>query len=173
MVPVTLLQAGPGAEIGALGHHWPRSPATRRTARAARLWGMDHARFATWLRGYLDAWRTGERAAVEALFTEDATYAFAPFQPPLIGRQAIIAMWLKDPDKPNSWSADYRPLAIDGEVAVAEGETSYRKADGASQDVDYRNIFVCEFAPDGRCRSFVEWYMTVPQAREQEDEPAA
>ena len=54
-----------------------------------------------------------------------------------------------------------------------QGETSYRKADGASKDVDYRNIFVCEFAPDGRCRSFVEWYMKVPQAAEQEDEPAA
>lgn len=134
---------------------------------------MDHARFAAWLRGYIDAWRSGERAAVEALFTEDATYAFAPFQPPVVGRPAIVAMWLKDPDKPGSWSADYRPLAIDGDVAVAEGETSYRHADGASQDVDYRNIFVCEFAPDGRCRSFVEWYMTVPQAREQEDEPAA
>lgn len=136
---------------------------------------MDHTRFAAWLRGYIEAWRSGDRAAVEALFTEDARYAFAPFRPPLLGRDAIIEMWLKEPDALGSWTADYRPLAVDGHVAVAHGETSYRKADGAREDVDYRNIFVCEFAPDGRCRSFVEWYMTVPQtqAQEQEDEPAA
>ena len=134
---------------------------------------MDHDRFAVWLRGYIDAWRSGARAAVEALFTEDATYAFSPFEAPVVGREAIVAMWLEDPDPPGSWTAEYRPLAIDGDVAVAVGETSYRIADGASKDLDYRNIFVCEFAPDGRCRSFVEWYMKVPQAAEQEDEPAA
>src|SRR5579864_7392889 len=113
---------------------------------------MDHERFAAWLNGYVDAWRSGDAAAVEALFTEDARYAFAPYRAPLQGRQAIVEMWLKDPDPPGSWTADYRPLACDGAVAVEEGETSYRKADGAAQDIDYRNIFVCEFAPDGRCR---------------------
>lgn len=123
---------------------------------------MDHTRFATWLRDYVEAWRTAERAAVEALFTEDASYAFAPYRPPLVGREAIVEMWLKEPDAVGSWRADYRPLAVDGRIAVAIGETSYRQADGATKDVDYRNIFVCEFAPDGRCRSFVEWYMTVP-----------
>jgi len=125
---------------------------------------IDHDRFARWLDDYIAAWRSGEPAAVEALFTEDATYAFAPFGAPLQGRGAIVEMWLKDPDPAGSWTADYRPLAIDGAVAVAHGRTSYRVADGAREDIDYRNIFVCEFAPDGRCRSFVEWYMTVPAA---------
>ncbi|MFI5261962.1 MAG: YybH family protein [Candidatus Limnocylindrales bacterium] len=134
---------------------------------------IDHDRFARWLADYIGAWRSGERSAVEALFTEDARYAFAPFRPPLLGRAAIVEMWLEDPDAAGSWTADYRPLAVDGQVAVAHGETSYRRADGAREDVDYRNIFVCEFAPDGRCRSFVEWYMTVPPTAEREDVPAA
>ena len=91
------------------------------TTGPARLCAMDHTRFAAWLRGYIDAWRTGDRAAVEALFTEDARYAFAPFRPPLLGRDAIVEMWLKEPDAPGSWTADYRPLAVDGHVAVAHG----------------------------------------------------
>ena len=65
---------------------------------------------------------------------------------------------MTDPDAPGSWDAEYRPLAIDGDVAIAIGESRY--TDGRT----FSNIFACRFDPDGRCREFREWFMEQPKA---------
>ena len=61
-------------------------------------------------------------------------------------------------DEAGSWAAAYRPLLIEGDRAVATGETRY--ADGKA----YSNLFVMRFDGDGRCSEFVEWYMEQPSA---------
>lgn len=117
---------------------------------------MDHATFQDWLNRYIDAWRAGDPAAIGDLFSADAAYFYGPYREPVTGRDAIVKDWLADPDEPGSWEAEYRPLAVDGDVAVATGESRY--ADGKT----YSNIYVCRFDGEGRCVEFREWYMKQP-----------
>jgi hypothetical protein len=118
---------------------------------------MDHASFQSWLNRYIDAWRTTDPVAIGELFSPDARYFYGPYRDPVVGREAIVADWAGEPDAPGSWEAEYRPWAIDGEVAVAIGES--RDADGRT----FSNIFVCRFDDDGRCTEFREWFMEKPK----------
>jgi hypothetical protein len=109
-----------------------------------------------WLDAYIEAWRSYETDAIADLFTEDAAYAYHPWDEPIRGRDAIVTSWLLDRDEPNSWSADYRPFVVSGNRAVAVGETRY--ADGKV----FVNVWQLIFDQDARCSEFVEWYMTPP-----------
>jgi ketosteroid isomerase-like protein len=109
-----------------------------------------------WIDAYLDAWRSNDVIRIGALFTEDATYAYHPWDDPLRGRDAIVEDWLKEPDEPGTWEAHYRPLFVEGDRAIVTGETRY--VDGET----YSNLFVVDFDGNGRCRAFTEWYMLQP-----------
>jgi hypothetical protein len=115
---------------------------------------MDRAGFAGWLDAYRDAWRSNDRAQIEALFSDDAQYRYSPYGEPEVGAKKIADSWLDEPDAPDSWDAEYRPLAIDGDTFVAIGESRY-----PGQGKAYSNIFVCKFDEAGRCREFTEWWM--------------
>jgi ketosteroid isomerase-like protein len=114
---------------------------------------MDRSTFQDWLNRYIDAWRTADPTAIGDLFSADATYFYGPYREPVVGREAIVKDWLVNPDEPGSWEAEYRPLAVDGDVAVATGESRY------TNGKTYSNIFVCRFDGDGRAMEFREWYM--------------
>ncbi len=113
-----------------------------------------------WLDAYVEAWRTYEPEAIAALFSEDATYAYYPYEEPVAGREAIVESWLKEPDPPGSWEASYRPLLIEGDRAVAVGESRYTRGDV------YSNLWLLRLDADGRCREFVEWFMKHPRHRQ-------
>ena len=106
------------------------------------------------------AWETYAPDAIGDLFTDDATYSFHPYDEPVVGRQAIVAAWLKDADAPRTYEASYKPIAIDGDVAVVNGRSRYFKDSSRSELTrEWDNIFVIQFDKDGRCRSFREWYV--------------
>ncbi len=86
---------------------------------------MDHAAFQSWLDRYIDAWRLLDPVAIGDLFSPDVRYAYDPFGEAVVGRAAVVASWLADPDAPGSWNADYEVLAIDGDTCVAHGRTRY------------------------------------------------
>jgi ketosteroid isomerase-like protein len=111
-----------------------------------------------WLDAYLAAWRSYDEAAIARLFVPEATYAYHPYDEPVRGAAAIAAAWLADRDEPGSWEAAYAPALIEGRRAIATGETRYR--DGPV----FSNLFELEFADDGRCSRFVEWYAEHPGA---------
>jgi len=120
---------------------------------------LTHDALQQWIDAYVDAWRTHDPAAIGALFAEDATYAYHPYdegEEVVRGREAIVANWLEERDPPGSWEASYRPLLVEGERAVATGTTGYSER-------FYWNLWVLRFEADGRCVEFVEWYMTRPQ----------
>ena len=116
--------------------------------------------FGSWLGRYVDAWRSGEPAAIGDLFSEDATYAFRAGGTVVTGRDAIVAAWLRE-DATTAWEAHYEPLAIEHEVHVSIGWSRYFDASGAVRD-EYSNIFLCRFDADRRCREFTEWWMRAP-----------
>lgn len=113
--------------------------------------------FASWLRGYVEAWRSGDPAVIGALFAEDAVYSYSAGDDVVEGRDAIVESWLKEEEE-GSWEAHYEPLAIDDEVHVAIGTTTYFDDGGLPRD-EYSNIFVCRFDEAGQCTSFTEWWM--------------
>jgi ketosteroid isomerase-like protein len=116
---------------------------------------MTHDDVQGWLDDYVAAWRSYDPIAIGALFTEDATYRYHPADPPVDGREAIVAAWMKYSGtdlNANPWTADYHPWVVEGERAIAIGETHYEGAD------DYFNCFQLVFR-DGRCSEFTEWFM--------------
>lgn len=117
---------------------------------------MTHETVQAWLNAYIAAWRGYGPDAIADLFAENATYAYQPWATPIEGRDAIVAAWLSDKDEPGSWEADYRPILVSGDQAVVVGDTTY------VEDRDFANLFLLTFDENGRCSSFVEWYMPKP-----------
>ena len=125
-----------------------------------------------WLDRYAEAWRTYDRASIGDLWSENAEYRYHPYDEPLRGRDAIVRSWLGEgdtegtsaPDQPGTWEAEYRTLAVDGDVAVAIGSTTYSVEPGGPVDRVYDNCFVLRFDADGRCRELTEWYVKRPRA---------
>ena len=122
---------------------------------------MDTEALTRWLADYVAAWKSYDRGAIGALFSEEATYRYHPSDDPIRGVGAIVDSWLDEPDPPGSYEARYEPYAIDGDRAVAVGTSTYFDARGEVRAV-YDNCFVLAFDADGRCREFVEWYVKRP-----------
>jgi hypothetical protein len=114
-----------------------------------------------WLDRYIEAWRGNRADLIEPLFTEDAVYRYRPYggdERASIGRDAIVAAWLDEPDEPDSWEAQYATYAVDEDRAVATGISRYLATDQNPERVFY-NVFLLRFDPDGRCTDFTEYWM--------------
>jgi ketosteroid isomerase-like protein len=120
---------------------------------------IDHNHVTKWLQDYVSAWKSYDPQAIGALFSEDAAYRYNPYDEPMRGRSTIVANWLENRDAPNSFAAEYRPIAVDGNTAVAQGRTVYYEADGKTVTRQFDNIFVLRFDDEGRCADFCEWFM--------------
>ena len=115
---------------------------------------------AAWLAAYVRAWETYDPDTIGDLFAEDATYAYHPFEEPVRGRLAIVASWLDNQDAPGTYEGRYGPVAIEGDLAVANGRSRYFKDASKAELVrEYDNLFLIQFDEQGRCRSIREWYM--------------
>jgi uncharacterized protein (TIGR02246 family) len=122
---------------------------------------VDRSTVQAWLDRYVRVWESNDAKEIAALFTEDATYSYGPFREDVNGRDAIVAAWFEDPDEPGSWSAEYHPVAVEGDTAIANGRSRYFQPDGSPR-TEYDNIFPIRFAQDGRCAEFREWFVERP-----------
>ena len=125
-----------------------------------------------WLDRYIAAWATYDADAIGDLFTDDAIYRYHPSDDGFVGRDAIVRAWL-DPegdastrDEPDTWEAHYEPFTVDGDRAVAIGWSRYYTdtSKSAIQDL-WDNVYLLEFGPDRRCRSFTEAFVKRPSDR--------
>jgi len=131
---------------------------------------MDRAAAQDWLDRYVAAWLSYEPDAIAALFSEDVAYRYHPYDEPIVGRAAVVASWLGEPDpdgassrdEPGTYDASYAPAAIDGDVVVATGTTTYRESPSGPVTKVYENCFVMRFDSAGRCREFTEYYIRRP-----------
>jgi ketosteroid isomerase-like protein len=126
--------------------------------------GINANSVAAWLSGYTQAWLSYDAEMIGGLFSEDAEYRYHPHDEPLVGRKAIIASWLADADEPGTYEGSYRPVAVDGDIAVAVGTSSYRDTPGGEIVRVYDNCFLLRFDKAGRCAEFTEWYVKRPDA---------
>jgi SnoaL-like domain len=114
----------------------------------------DRALVSRWLAGYEAAWRSSGTASLADLFTADASYLQSPYEPPVIGLDAIARMWdaeRESPDEVFTLATDI--LAVDGPVAVVRAEVRY----GDPLRQEYRDLWVIRLDDDGRCSWFEEW----------------
>ena len=135
---------------------------------------MDRTAAQAWLDAYVEAWKSYDRSQVEALFAEDATYRYHPYDPEaetLHGRDEIVSSWLEPDgnassrDAEGTYEAYYEAYAVDGERVVAVGtSTYYPDTTRATPERVYDNVFLIEFDGAGRCRSFTEYFMKQPDA---------
>jgi ketosteroid isomerase-like protein len=124
---------------------------------------MDKAEVDRWLEAYVRAWKSYDQDEIAALFAEDVSYRYHPYDPPVEGRDAVVESWLGEGDhegassrdEPGTYDATYTAVAVDGDVAVATGTSTYT---GDPPRV-FHNCFVMRFDADGRCREFTEWYV--------------
>jgi ketosteroid isomerase-like protein len=131
---------------------------------------VDRVGAQTWLDRYVAAWLSYDAKEIAALFAEDVSYRYQPYDEPITGRKAVVESWLGEGDSndastrdaPGTYSAQYEPVAVDGDVVVATGTSSYReRPDGPVVRV-YHNCFVMRFDSDGNCREFTEYYLKLP-----------
>ena len=128
---------------------------------------MDLPGVQDWLDRYIAAWNTYDEATIEALFAEDATYRYHPYDDEFLeGRDAIVQNWLENRDEPGTFEAHYEPYAVDGDRAVALGWSRYYEdASKAKLLRIYDNVFVMRFDADARCVDFTEYFMKEPDKR--------
>lgn len=120
--------------------------------------GMDD--FETWLRRYGRAWEDGDADAICELFTPDAVYWETPFDPPMIGHEAIRAYWSVGAASAQTDVAfAAQPLRHDpgDDTRFATWQASFRRV-ATSASVELDGVLSARFAPDGRCAVFREWW---------------
>ena len=131
---------------------------------------IDRAGVDRWLDDYVAAWQSYDRDAIGALFADDVEYRYHPYDDPVRGRDSVVAAWREEAefpgasgrDEPGIYDGSYRAVAIDGDVAVAVGQSTYTDGpDGPVAEV-YDNCFLLRFDDEGRCREFTEWFVKRP-----------
>jgi hypothetical protein len=131
---------------------------------------IDRAGVDRWLGDYVAAWKSYDREAIGALFAEDVEYRYHPYDEPIRGRDSVVAAWREEGefpgasgrDEPGIYDGAYRAVAVDDDVAIAVGQSTYTDGpDGPVAEV-YDNCFVLRFDGEGRCREFTEWFMKRP-----------
>jgi hypothetical protein len=132
----------------------------------------DRGSVQRWLDDYVSAWKTYDREQIAALFSDHVEYRFHPYDEPVRGRDAVVAAWLgegddeaaSERDAPGTYDAEYAPLAVDGDIAVAKGASTYTSEPGGPVTAVYDNCFLIRFDAEGRCAAFTEYFMKRPQS---------
>ena len=122
---------------------------------------MERVEVQAWLNAYGDAWERGDPQALVALFTADARYQETPFEPPMIGTEAIGAYWKAGAGEGQTdVTFQSQLLAVEGDAAFATWQAKFRRVPtGALVELD--GAFHLHFADRQarlRCRALKEWW---------------
>jgi ketosteroid isomerase-like protein len=114
----------------------------------------DRGAVRRWVEGYELAWRTPGTEGLAALFTADASYLLSPYEVPVVGLDAIRAMWDEEREGSDEvFALSSEIVAVDGGTAVVRVEVRY----GQPVRQEYRDLWILHLQADGRCSSFEEW----------------
>ena len=111
-----------------------------------------------WCDDYIAAWRSYDRDAIRALFADDVVLRLPPLRRAAPRRRRRRrAPGSRTGTSPARGRPTYAPALVAGDRAIVTGESRY--ADGEV----FSNLWQLEFAADGRCTRFVEWYVLHPK----------
>ena len=117
--------------------------------------GAQPDALARWLEAYKTAWVQLDPQAAAALFTEDAVYAWGPFEEPLRGREAIRARWAEVTAAQSDVRFGFEPLGVLEAGGVARWWCSFNVD---TLRIDLNGIFLVALTSDGLCSDFREWW---------------
>ncbi|MFI5255454.1 MAG: nuclear transport factor 2 family protein [Candidatus Limnocylindrales bacterium] len=119
---------------------------------------VDRAAAHAWVERYVRAWTSNEPAEIGALFTSEAVYRPTPMAQGWHGRDVIVAGWLERKDTPGNWQFEFEVLAVDGDLGVIRGRTTYVKP-----SITYENLWLVRFDRVGRATEFIEYWIQHPK----------
>jgi len=114
---------------------------------------MDRVAVERWIEGYGRLWRTPGTDRLNELFAADAAYFASPWATPVSGLAALSRFWEAERVSADEvFEMRSAVVAVDGSMAVLRVEVEY-----AASGTHWRDLWVLDFADDGRCRVFEEW----------------
>jgi len=123
---------------------------------------VKRSEIAHWVAAHERAWGTPGADDLRELFAPNVSYLPSPWAQPIEGLEALGVFWDKERDAPDEeFNLVSEVVAVEGTTAVVRLAVDYR----AGTPRSWRDLWVVEFGPDGRCARFEEW----PFAPHQED----
>jgi hypothetical protein len=78
----------------------------------------------------------------------------SPYEESARGLDEIAELWERERQGPDEdFEIDHRTVAVEADTAVIRVEVRY----GGPDHLQYLDLWIVHFAPDGRCREFEEW----------------
>jgi ketosteroid isomerase-like protein len=118
---------------------------------------VDHASAGDLLERYKRAWETFDGDAWTDLFTEDAEYHRDPFEPPMVGSNALRAYLLQLADTQDQVEMTVERHWVVGATVLAAWHASYVVVPTRAR-VRLAGFMTLEIADDGRISRFREWW---------------
>jgi ketosteroid isomerase-like protein len=118
---------------------------------------VDHASAGELLERYERAWQTFDGDAWTDLFTEDAEYHEDPFEPPLVGSNAIRAYLLEASRAQEQVDMTVERHWVVGATVLAAWHASFVRVPTHAR-VRLAGFMTLETADDGRISRFREWW---------------
>ena len=119
---------------------------------------MNETQFAAWLDAYGRAWQEGDAKAVMTLFAAGATYHETPFDPPLMGLDAIHDHWKAGAGQTQTEVVfTYDVLSVAGDLGLAHWRATFVRLPARSA-VRLDGALAARFDANGRCTEFREWW---------------
>ena len=112
---------------------------------------MDVSTAMAWVAEYEQAWHAGDTGAVARLFTEDAVYLTTPYDPARVGHSSIEEFWTVDEGR--EFTVEASPVAVQDDTAVVRLVVTYLQ----DEPQEYTDLWVLQFADDGRVARYEEW----------------
>ena len=113
--------------------------------------GPGRASVSAWVEGYERAWRANDPTGVATLFTDDARYRASPYEPDVVGHDAIRGLWPEEDDVEFTMSSEV--VAVEDATAVVRVVVHYLRP----HEQEYTDLWLLRFAGDGRVEDFEEW----------------
>jgi len=118
---------------------------------------LDHAAAGDLLERYAHAWEAFDGDAWTALFTEDAEYHEDPFEPPLVGHNALRAYLLDAAEAQDQVEMTVERHWVVGPTVLAVWHAGFVRRTDRSR-VRLAGFMTLEIADDGRIARFREWW---------------
>jgi ketosteroid isomerase-like protein len=118
---------------------------------------VDHASAGDLLERYKRAWETFEGDSWTELFTDDAEYLRDPFEPPMVGSNALRAYLLELAETQDQVEMTVERHWVVGATVLAAWHAGYIRVPTRAR-VRLAGFMTLEIADDGRINRFREWW---------------
>jgi ketosteroid isomerase-like protein len=115
---------------------------------------VDREQVQAWVDAYVAWWRASDVTGVAELFSPDIHYLKSPYSEPAVGHEAVSAFWRDDLGQ--TFEVVSAVVAVDGRNAVVRLQVTYVHPERQ----EYRDLWVMQFADDGRVELFEEWVVS-------------